>query len=117
MEIISMPKPVVAAVNGVAAGAGAGLGLACDFRLAAEGASPGVSFSAVGLVPDPGVAWTLSRLVGPGRATELLMLAEAVPAGRALDLGLLTSVVADDELLENALDLARRLAGRATLAY
>ena len=117
MEIISMPKPVVAAVNGVAAGAGAGLALACDFRLAAESASLVMSFSAVGLGPDTGVSWTLSRLAGPGRATELLMLAQPLPAGRALELGLLTSVVPDDELAENALDLARRLAAGPTLAY
>ena len=117
MEIASMPKPVVAAVNGVAAGAGAGLALACDFRLAAAGATLVMSFSAVGLGPDTGVSWTLSRLAGPATAAQLLMLAEAVPAGRALDLGLLTSVVADDELSENALDLARRLAAGPTLAY
>jgi 2-(1,2-epoxy-1,2-dihydrophenyl)acetyl-CoA isomerase len=117
MEITSMPKPVVAAVNGVAAGAGAGLALASDFRIAAEGASLVMSFSAVGLGPDTGVSWTLSRLAGPARATELLMLAEPLPAARALDLGLLTSVVPDDELAENALDLVRRLAAGPTAAY
>ncbi len=117
MEITSMPKPVVAAVNGVAAGAGAGLALACDFRLAAETAALVMSFSAVGLGADTGVSWTLSRLAGPARATELLLLAEPIPAGRALDLGLLTSVLPDDELTENALDLARRLAAGPTAAY
>ena len=117
MEITSMPKPVVAAVNGVAAGAGAGLALACDFRLAAEGAALVMSFSAVGLGADTGVSWTLSRLAGSARATELLLLAEPIPAGRALDLGLLTSVVPDDELAENALDLVRRLAAGPTAAY
>jgi 2-(1,2-epoxy-1,2-dihydrophenyl)acetyl-CoA isomerase len=117
MELASMPKPVVAAVNGVAAGAGAGLALACDFRIAAESAALVMSFSAVGLGPDTGVSWTLTRLAGPARATELLMLAEPVPAGRALSLGLLTSVVPDDELSENALDLARRLAAGPTAAY
>src|ERR1700744_3117216 len=66
MEITSMPKPVVAAVNGVAAGAGAGLALACDFRIAAESASLVMSFSAVGLGPDTGVSWTLSRLARAG---------------------------------------------------
>jgi 2-(1,2-epoxy-1,2-dihydrophenyl)acetyl-CoA isomerase len=117
MEITSMPKPVVAAVNGVAAGAGAGLALACDFRIAGESASLVMSFSAVGLGPDTGVSWTLSRLAGPARATELLMLAEPVPAARALGLGLLTSVVPDDELAENALDLVRRLSAGPTAAY
>lgn len=117
MEIMTMPKPVVAAVNGVAAGAGAGLALASDFRIAAEGATLVMSFSAVGLGPDTGVSWTLSRLAGPARAAELLMLAEPVPAERALGLGLLTSVVPDDELSENALDLAGRLASGPTAAY
>jgi len=117
MEIATMPKPVVAAVNGVAAGAGAGLALACDFRLAAAGATLVMSFSAVGLGPDTGVSWTLSRLAGPATAAQLLMLAEPVPAERALGLGLLSSVVPDDELAENALDLARRLAAGPTAAY
>lgn len=116
-EIMTMPKPVVAAVNGVAAGAGAGLALACDFRIAAESASLVMSFAAVGLGPDTGVSWTLSRLAGPAMAAELLMLAQPVPAGRALQLGLVTSVVPDDELSENALDLARRLAAGPTAAY
>jgi 2-(1,2-epoxy-1,2-dihydrophenyl)acetyl-CoA isomerase len=117
MEIATMPKPVVAAVNGVAAGAGAGLALACDFRIAGAGATLVMSFSAVGLGPDTGVSWTLSRLAGLATAAELLMLAEPVPAERALGLGLLTSVVPDDELAENALDLARRLAAGPTAAY
>jgi 2-(1,2-epoxy-1,2-dihydrophenyl)acetyl-CoA isomerase len=116
-EIMTMPKPVVAAVNGVAAGAGAGLALASDFRIAAESASLVMSFSAVGLGPDTGVSWTLSRLAGPAMAAELLMLAQPVPAERALQLGLLTSVVPDDELSENALDLVRRLAAGPTAAY
>src|SRR6201996_2422843 len=117
MEIATMPKPVVAAVNGVAAGAGAGLALACDFRLAGAGATLVMSFSAVGLGPDTGVSWTLSRLAARATAAELLMLAEPVPAERALGLGLLTSVLPDDELSENALDLARRLAAGPTAAY
>ena len=116
-KIMTMPKPVVAGVNGVAAGAGAGLALASDFRIAAEGASLVMSFSAVGLGPDTGVSYTLSRLAGPAKAAELLMLAQPVPAERALGLGLLTSVVPDDELPENALDLARRLASGPTAAY
>jgi 2-(1,2-epoxy-1,2-dihydrophenyl)acetyl-CoA isomerase len=116
-EIMTMPKPVVAAVNGVAAGAGAGLALASDFRIAAESASLVMSFSAVGLGPDTGVSWTLSRLAGPALAAELLMLAQPIPAERALQLGLVTSVVPDDELIENALDLARRLAAGPTAAY
>jgi len=116
-EIMTMPKPVVAGVNGVAAGAGAALALACDFRVAAESASFVMSFSLVGLGADSGVSWTLQRLAGSARAAELLMLAEPVPAGRALGLGLLTSVVPDDELAASARDLARRLAAGATASY
>jgi len=116
-EIMTMPKPVVAGVNGVAAGAGAALAFACDFRVAARSASFVMSFSLVGLGPDSGVSWTLPRLAGLATATELLMLAEAVPADRALGLGLVTSVVPDDEFSENALDLARRLAAGPTQSY
>ena len=116
-EIMTMPKPVVAAVNGVAAGAGAALALACDFRVAARAASFVMSFSLVGLGADSGVSWTLPRLAGLARATELLMLAEPIPADRALGLGLVTSVVPDDEFSENALDLARRLAAGPTASY
>jgi 2-(1,2-epoxy-1,2-dihydrophenyl)acetyl-CoA isomerase len=116
-EIMTMPKPVVAAVNGVAAGAGAALALACDFRVAARAASFVMSFSLVGLGPDSGVSWTLPRLAGLPRAAELLMLAEPIPADRALSLGLVTSVVPDDEFSENALDLVRRLAAGPTQSY
>ena len=116
-EIMTMPKPVVAAVNGVAAGAGAALAFACDFRVAARSASFVMSFSLVGLGPDSGVSWTLPRLAGLATATELLMLAETVPADRALSLGLVTSVVPDDEFSESALDLARRLATGPTRSY
>lgn len=115
--IAGMPKPVIAALPGVAAGAGAALALACDFRVAARRASLLMAFARVGLGADSGASWTLTRLVGPARAAELLMLAEPVDAARALNLGLLTSVVADDELPGAAAALARRLAGGPTLAY
>ena len=115
--IAGMPKPVIAAVNGVAAGAGAGIALACDFRIAARRASILIAFARVGLGADSGVSWTLSRLAGPARAAELLMLAEPVDAERALGLGLLTSVVDDTELNRAAASLAARLADGPTLAY
>lgn len=116
-EVATMGKPVVAALNGVAAGAGAALALACDFRVAARRASLVMSFSAVGLGPDSGVSWTLQRLAGPARAAELLMLAEPVGADRALELGLVTSVVPDQDLDRAARDLAARLAAGPTAAY
>jgi len=115
--ITSMPKPVIAAVNGAAAGAGAAIALACDFRVAARRASLLLAFARMGLAPAIGVSWNLQRLVGSARATELLMLAEPIDADRALGLGLLTSVVADDELPAAAAALAQRLAAGPTLAY
>jgi 2-(1,2-epoxy-1,2-dihydrophenyl)acetyl-CoA isomerase len=115
--ITSMPKPVIAAVNGVAAGAGAALAFACDFRLAARSASLMMAFARVGLGADSGASWTLQRLVGLARATELLVLAEPVDADRAVGLGLLTSVVADEELPGAAAAFAARLAAGPTLAY
>lgn len=115
--ITGMPKPVIAAVNGVAAGAGAALAFACDFRIAAQRASLLMAFARVGLGADSGASWTLQRLVGTARAAELLMLAEPVDSGRALSLGLLTSVVPDDELPAAAAAFAARLAAGPTLAY
>jgi 2-(1,2-epoxy-1,2-dihydrophenyl)acetyl-CoA isomerase len=117
LAIRSMPKPVIAAVNGVAAGAGAGLAFACDFRLAAQGASFLMAFARVGLAADTGVSWTLPRLAGAGRAAELLMLAEPVYAPRALELGLVNQVVADADLPAAAGALAARLAAGPTAAY
>lgn len=115
--ITSMPKPVVAALPGVAAGAGAALALACDFRIAARRASLATAFSRIGLGADTGLSWTLQRLVGTARAAELLILAEPVSAARALELGLLTSVVDDEELPAAATALAGQLAEGPTLAY
>jgi 2-(1,2-epoxy-1,2-dihydrophenyl)acetyl-CoA isomerase len=115
--ITTMPKPVIAAVNGVAAGAGASLALACDLRLAARGASLFMAFSRVGLGPDSGASWTLQRLAGPARAAELLMLAEPIDATRAAEIGLFNLVVDDDELAGRARELAARIAAGPTAAY
>jgi 2-(1,2-epoxy-1,2-dihydrophenyl)acetyl-CoA isomerase len=115
--IASMPKPVVAALPGVAAGAGASLAFACDFRIAAERASFLLAFARVGLGADTGASWTLPRLIGSARAAEMLMLAEPVDSAAALRLGLLTSVVPDDELPAAAAAFARKLAEGPTLAY
>ena len=117
LAIRSMPKPVIAAVNGVAAGAGAGLAFACDIRIAAQGASFLMAFARVGLAADTGVSWTLPRLAGAGLAAELLMLAEPIRAPRALELGLVSQVVEDADLPVTAGALAARLAAGPTAAY
>jgi len=112
------PLPVVAAVNGIAAGAGSVLALASDFRLLARSAELSFLFTRVGLAgADMGAAYLLPRLVGLGRATELLVLGEKVTAERALEIGLATEVVDDDKLAGAAAALARRLADGPALAY
>jgi enoyl-CoA hydratase/carnithine racemase len=112
------PLPIVAAVNGVAAGAGAVLALAADLRLLARSAKFAFLFTQVGLAgADMGAAYLLPRLVGLGRATELLVLGEEVDAQRASAIGLATRVVDDDELPAAAGELARRLADGPSLAY
>src|SRR5499427_1439885 len=112
--IMTMPKPVVAAVNGSAAGAGASLALACDFRVAARRASLLMAFARVGLRADSGASWTLQRLAGAARAAELLMLAEPLDAAGALAAGLFTMVVPDDEVQSQAARFAGRLAAGPT---
>jgi enoyl-CoA hydratase/carnithine racemase len=112
------PLPIVAAVNGVAAGAGSVLALASDFRLLARSARFSFLFTRVGLAgADMGAAYLLPRLVGLGRATELLVLGEAVTAERAVEIGLATGLVDDGELVTEANALARRLADGPALAY
>ena len=112
------PLPVIAAVNGIAAGAGAVIALAADFRLLARSARFAFLFTSVGLSgADMGSAYLLPRLVGLGRATELLMLGDKVDAERALAIGLATEVVDDDALPDSAGTLARRLAEGPALAY
>ena len=115
--LASMAKPVVAAVNGVAAGAGASLAFACDFRVLASSAGFNLAFAGVGLSCDTGSSWTLPRIVGRARAIELLYFPRTIGADEALELGLATSVVADDQLAAEAGDLARRLAAGPTAAY
>ncbi len=115
--IAGLPKPVIAAVNGVAAGAGASLAFACDLRIAADDASFLMAFAKVGLGPDSGASWTLPRLIGHGRAAAMLMLAEPVAAAQALEMGLVSAVVPAAELLDTATGLAQRLAAGPTAAY
>jgi 2-(1,2-epoxy-1,2-dihydrophenyl)acetyl-CoA isomerase len=115
--IVGLPKPVVAAVNGAAAGAGASLAFACDVRVAADDASFLMAFARVGLGPDSGASWTLPRLVGHGRAAAMLMLAEPVAAAQALEMGLVSAVVPAADLVTAATAIAARLAAGPTAAY
>lgn len=113
-----LPMPVIASINGVAAGAGSVIALASDFRLMAESASFHFLFTKVGLAgADMGSAYLLPRVVGLGRATELLLLGDKVDATRAEAIGLASSVVGDDQLAEDTSLLAKRLAEGPTLAY
>ena len=112
------PKPLVAAVNGVAAGVGASLALICDLCVAAESAYFLQAFRRIGLVPDGGATYLLPRLVGKARAMELTLLGEKLPAKTALDWGMINRCVPDAELMTTALDLAKALAdGPASLGY
>jgi len=112
--IRQLDKPVVCAVNGVAAGAGANLAFACDFVVASSDASFVQSFSKIGLVPDTGGTFFLPRLVGMARATALMMLADKVSAQEAVTIGLIHRVVEAGKLLDEATLLARQLASRPT---
>ena len=114
--IRSMGQPVIAAVNGVAAGAGASLAFACDLRIAAEKARFILAFGRIGLVPDSGTTWFLPRLVGTAKAAELALVGDPLDAGEALRLGLVSKVVPGSELLDEARSMARRLAEGAPLA-
>jgi 2-(1,2-epoxy-1,2-dihydrophenyl)acetyl-CoA isomerase len=115
--IMAMDKPVVAAVNGVAAGAGASLALACDLRVLADTAGFNFAFAGVGLSCDTGASWTLPRLVGRAKAMELLYFPRTIGAEESLDLGLATSVVPADLLAEEVGSLAATLAAGPTVAY
>jgi len=106
--LTGMPKPVIAAVNGMAAGAGASFAYACDLRVTAESAKFLMAFASIGLTADSGASWTLPRLIGYGRAMELMLLAQPVTAARALEIGMVSQVVADDAVLTTAQDLATR---------
>ena len=108
--IRACPKPVIAALNGTAAGAGLSLALACDLRLAAAGAQLIVVFVRVGLVPDAGSLFFLTRMLGLSKATELAITGDPVSADDALRLGLVVSVVPPDQLMPAAMERAHRLA-------
>ena len=111
-----LDQPIVGAINGVAAGAGASLAFACDIRLAAEGASFVLAFGRIGLVPDSGATWFLPRLVGSARAAELALAGGTLSAADAERIGLVSRVVPADQLEGEARAVASRLAEQAPLA-
>jgi 2-(1,2-epoxy-1,2-dihydrophenyl)acetyl-CoA isomerase len=115
-QIAGMAKPVIASVNGVAAGAGCNLALACDYRIASENAKLGETFVKIGIHPDWGGTWFLPRLVGPSRALELLMTGRMVDAAEAVAMGMVDRVVPLDDLREQTMTLARAIAQGPPLA-
>jgi 2-(1,2-epoxy-1,2-dihydrophenyl)acetyl-CoA isomerase len=115
--LATMPKPVVAAVNGIAAGAGASFAMAADLRLLASSAGFNLAFTGIGLSADSGSTWYLPRLIGAGRAMDLLLRPRTVRADEALAIGLASEVVPDDELAARAAEVAAILAAGPTLAY
>lgn len=112
--IRALEKPVVCAVNGVAAGAGANIALACDIVLAAQSARFIQAFARIGLVPDAGGSWSLPHLLGEARAKALALTAEPLPAPQAAEWGLILKAVPDDALMDEARALARSLAAGPT---
>jgi 2-(1,2-epoxy-1,2-dihydrophenyl)acetyl-CoA isomerase len=115
--LATMNKPVIAAVNGVAAGAGASFAFAADLRVIVDTAGFNLAFAGIALSCDSGASWTLPRLIGTARAKELLMFPRTVPAAEALELGMVNRVVSAQELPGVVNDLARTLAAGPTLAY
>ncbi|WP_298088657.1 enoyl-CoA hydratase-related protein [uncultured Corynebacterium sp.] len=115
--LASIPVPVVASVNGAAAGAGWSLALNCDFRVAAETASFKAAFPSIGLATDCGISYLLPKLVGPAKAVELLFADKPVKAAQALELGLVTQVVEGDDADAAAEEFARALANGPTGSY
>jgi 2-(1,2-epoxy-1,2-dihydrophenyl)acetyl-CoA isomerase len=117
LALSTMPKPVIAAVNGVAAGAGASLAFAADFRILVDTAGYNTSFAGVALSCDTGSSWTLPRLVGRAKAMELLYFPRTVSAEEALELGLATQVVTADAFAQAVDELAARLSTGPTVAF
>ncbi len=115
-RMVSMEKPIVASLHGPVYGAGVGISLACDLRVAAESAKFSVAFIKIGLMPDAGVSFFLPRAVGLGRAMEMSLLGDPVEAVEALRIGLVNSVVPDERLAEETAALASRLAAMPTAA-
>lgn len=117
LQMVNLEKPIIAAVNGVAAGAGCGVALAADIRIASEYGSFMLAFSRVGLVPDSATTWMLPRLIGYSRAYEMAITAEKITAERALSWGMVNKVVPAGQLDEIAAAWAGKLASGPTLAF
>jgi 2-(1,2-epoxy-1,2-dihydrophenyl)acetyl-CoA isomerase len=117
MLMRTIPKIVIGMVNGPAVGAGMGLALACDLRIAGRSARFGTGFAGVGYSGDFGGSWSLTRLVGTAKARELYFLGDLVDSAAALSLGLVNRVVDDDALADETMALARRIAGGPRIAY
>lgn len=117
LKLRRMEKPIIAAVNGVAAGAGASLAFACDLRIVADNATFVQSFTKVGLVPDSGATFVLPRLIGLTKAYELMISADKIDAAKAMDLGLVNKVVPLGQLMPEALEMAAKLAKGPTKAF
>ena len=116
-QMVALEKPIIGSINGIAAGAGCGVALATDIRIAADSASFMLAFSRIGLIPDSGTNWFLPRLIGYARAYEMALTAERVPASRALEWGMVHYVVPAEQLPEITAAWARRLADGPTLAF
>ena len=115
-KLAEIDKPVIAAVNGLASGAGVDVSLQCDMRLAAESASFRVSYTAFGLVPGNGGSYFLPRIVGEAKALELFMAAEPITASEALQINMVNQIFADDDFRERTMEFARKITERAPLA-
>jgi 2-(1,2-epoxy-1,2-dihydrophenyl)acetyl-CoA isomerase len=116
-QMVSLEKPIIGAINGIAAGAGCGVALAADIRIASDKASFMLAFSKVGLIPDSGLNWLLPRLIGYARAYEMAVTADKIPAEQALDWGMVNRVVPQAQLMETVAAWAGRLAAGPTLAF
>ncbi len=116
-QMVQLEKPIIGAINGIAAGAGCGVALATDIRIAADSASFMLAFSKVGLVPDSGTNWLLPRLIGQARAYEMAVTADKIPAETALAWGMVNRVVPAAQLMETVAAWAGPLATGPTLAY
>ncbi|MFV0464272.1 MAG: enoyl-CoA hydratase/isomerase family protein [Nostocoides sp.] len=117
LALATMPKPVIAALNGVAAGAGASFAFGADVRIATTAAGINLAFAQIGLSADSGATWWLPRLVGPAKAKELLFHPRTIPADECLRLGLVTQVVAEEDFERTVADAAAALAAGPTAAY